>query len=133
MRQMIAVPARQSRVAAVFKQEAQRRRFDVAVAKDHVGFALRRSNSVKPPRIVRPLRVAEINRAVGDAAIEQRCPHSSEIGAGFHHHRNVGGADEIEAEPVGADTKVFIGGLHLRIPQGRGPTAKIRTPPGSSR
>src|ERR1017187_5929333 len=38
--QMVAVPARQGRVAGVFKQKFQRRRFDVAGAKDHVGFAL---------------------------------------------------------------------------------------------
>ena len=35
------LPARQGRVAGVFKQKFQRRRFDVAVAKDHVGFGLR--------------------------------------------------------------------------------------------
>src|SRR5476651_939865 len=33
------VPARRGRVAGVFKQQLQRRRFDVAVAKDRVGFA----------------------------------------------------------------------------------------------
>ena len=33
------LPARQGRVAGVCKQKWQRRRFDVAVAKDHVGFA----------------------------------------------------------------------------------------------
>jgi hypothetical protein len=33
MRQMVAIPANQSRVAGVFKQELQRWRFDVAVAK----------------------------------------------------------------------------------------------------
>ena len=33
------LPARQGRVAGVFKQKFQRRRFDMAVAKDHVGFA----------------------------------------------------------------------------------------------
>jgi hypothetical protein len=37
---MVAVPARQGRVAGVGKQKWQRRRFDVAVAKHHVGFAL---------------------------------------------------------------------------------------------
>jgi hypothetical protein len=40
MRLMVAVPAGQSGVAGVFKKKLQRRRFDVAVAKDHVGFAL---------------------------------------------------------------------------------------------
>jgi hypothetical protein len=40
MWQMVAVPARQGRVAGVCKQKWQRRRLDVAVAKDHVGFAL---------------------------------------------------------------------------------------------
>ena len=40
MRQMVAVPARQSRVICVFKKEFQRRRFDMAVAKDHVGLAI---------------------------------------------------------------------------------------------
>jgi len=39
VRQMVAIPTHQSRVAGVFKQEFQRRRFDVAGAKDHVGFA----------------------------------------------------------------------------------------------
>jgi hypothetical protein len=39
VRQMVAVPAAQGFVAGVFKQKLQRRRFDVAVAKDHVGVA----------------------------------------------------------------------------------------------
>ena len=39
VRQMVAIPAHQGRVAGIFKQKSQRRRFDVAVAKDHVGFA----------------------------------------------------------------------------------------------
>jgi len=34
------LPARQGRVACVFKEKSQRRRFDVAGAKDHVGFAV---------------------------------------------------------------------------------------------
>ena len=40
VRQIVAVPANQGVVAGVFKEKFQRRRFDVAVAKDHVGFAL---------------------------------------------------------------------------------------------
>lgn len=39
VRQMVAIPAHQGGVAGVFKKKLQRRRFDVAVAKDHVGFA----------------------------------------------------------------------------------------------
>jgi hypothetical protein len=34
------VPTHQGRVAVIFKQKFQRRRFDVAIAKDHVGVAL---------------------------------------------------------------------------------------------
>ena len=37
--QVIAVPTNERCVAGVFKQKFQRGRFDVAVAKDHVGFA----------------------------------------------------------------------------------------------
>jgi hypothetical protein len=37
---MVAIPANQSRVARVIKKKFQRRRFDMAVAKQHVGFAL---------------------------------------------------------------------------------------------
>jgi len=37
VRQMVAVPARQGRIAGVGKQKWPRRRFDVAGAKDHVG------------------------------------------------------------------------------------------------
>ena len=40
VRQVVAVPADQSGVAGVFKKKLQRRRFDVAVAKHHVEFAL---------------------------------------------------------------------------------------------
>ena len=40
MRQMVAVPAAQGGGAGVGKKKLQRRRFNVAVAKDHVGFAL---------------------------------------------------------------------------------------------
>jgi hypothetical protein len=35
----LGLPANQGHVAGVGKEELQRRRFDVAVAKDHVGFA----------------------------------------------------------------------------------------------
>jgi hypothetical protein len=41
---MVAVPAGQGVVAGVFKKKLQRRRFDVAVAKYHVGFALTTRN-----------------------------------------------------------------------------------------
>ena len=37
---MIAIPTAQRFIAGVFKKKLQRRRFDVAVAKYHVGFAL---------------------------------------------------------------------------------------------
>ena len=40
MGHVVAVPATQRCVAGVLKQKLQRRRFDVAVAKDRVGFAL---------------------------------------------------------------------------------------------
>jgi len=40
MRLVVAVPAGQGGVASVGKKKLQRRRFDVAVAKDHVGYAL---------------------------------------------------------------------------------------------
>src|SRR5271170_7612479 len=40
VRLVVAVPAGQGGVAGVFKKKLQRRRFDVAVAKYHVGFAL---------------------------------------------------------------------------------------------
>jgi hypothetical protein len=39
MRQMIAVPANQSRVAGVGEKKWRRRRFNVAAAKYHAGFA----------------------------------------------------------------------------------------------
>ena len=39
MCQMVAVPARQGRVAGVFKKKLQHRRFDMGVAKGHVVFA----------------------------------------------------------------------------------------------
>jgi hypothetical protein len=40
VRQMVAIPADQGGVAGVFKKKLQRRRFDVAVTKYHVGSAL---------------------------------------------------------------------------------------------
>jgi hypothetical protein len=40
VRLVVAVPAGQGGVAGVGKKKWQRRRFDVAVAKHHVGFAL---------------------------------------------------------------------------------------------
>ena len=46
MRQMVAVPACQSRVAGVFKKKLKRWRLDMAVAKDRVGFALMASQHV---------------------------------------------------------------------------------------
>jgi len=44
VRLVVAVPAGQSGVAGVGKKKWQRWRFDVAVAKDHVGFALMTRN-----------------------------------------------------------------------------------------
>jgi hypothetical protein len=38
MRQMVAIPSVQSSIGCVFKQKIQRRRLNVAVAKDNVGF-----------------------------------------------------------------------------------------------
>ena len=40
MRQMVTIPANQSRIASVFKKGFQRRRFNVAIAIHHIGFAL---------------------------------------------------------------------------------------------
>jgi hypothetical protein len=40
MWQMVAVPTAQGVIAGIFKKKLQRRRFDMAVAKYHVGFAL---------------------------------------------------------------------------------------------
>lgn len=40
MRLVIAIQTNQRRVARIFKEKFQRWRFDVAVAKDHVGVAL---------------------------------------------------------------------------------------------
>ena len=40
MRQMVAVPADQSRVVGGSQKKFQHRRFDVVIAKDHVGFSL---------------------------------------------------------------------------------------------
>jgi hypothetical protein len=37
---MVTVPTAQGVIARVFKKKLQRRRFDVAVAENHVGFAL---------------------------------------------------------------------------------------------
>jgi len=43
MGQVVTVPAAQGGVAGVGEKKWQRRRFNVAVAKDHVGFAEPRS------------------------------------------------------------------------------------------
>ncbi len=53
VRLVVAVPADQGGVTGIFKKKSQRRRFDMAVAKHHVGFALMTSIS--------PFRAAQIN------------------------------------------------------------------------
>ena len=40
MRQVVTVPSNQSRIAGVLKEEFQRRRFDMSVAKNYVDFVL---------------------------------------------------------------------------------------------
>ena len=48
MRLVVAVPAGQGNVVGVFKQKLQRWRFDVAAAKDFIGFAGEFIESLNP-------------------------------------------------------------------------------------
>ena len=38
VRQVVAIPPDQSRIARVLKKELQRRRFNMSIAEDHIGF-----------------------------------------------------------------------------------------------
>ncbi len=49
---MIAIPAGQGVAAGVFKKKLQRRRFDVAVSKYHVGFTLMSAIENESPKML---------------------------------------------------------------------------------
>jgi len=94
----------------------------------------RRTETVETAGVIRPLGIAEINRATGEGLGGQRNPHGvGKVCAGFHNNDQTAGAGDIEPKPVRPHTKAGTTGLGLRIPQ-LGPTpAKSRAPTHGTR
>ena len=75
-----------------------------------------RSDAVEARRIIRPVRIAEIERVAGEGVGLQRRPGGTgRIRAGFHHDDHVAGPGDVEAELIGPHPKAVIAGLYGEI------------------
>ena len=78
----------------------------------------RRAEAVKAAGVLGPIRVAEVDGAVGQVQAVQRGPFVAiEAGARLHHERNIGRTGDIEPEGIGFDDKSTVGGLGHGVPQ----------------
>src|ERR1700722_10669837 len=78
----------------------------------------RKANPVITNWVISPIRIAEINRAVGQRNGPDWCPDGiGQIGASFHHDGNVGYASDVEAELIVAHTETWPAGLDERAPK----------------
>ena len=96
----LGLPARQGRVAGVGKQEFQRRRFDVAVAKGRASLALLRTHAVETFGEIRVFGVAEKISAVDQRVGDDRNP-ILQIGGSLHHHCLIAGPVDVKAKAIG--------------------------------
>ena len=78
---------------------------------------LRRTEAVEAAGKIRPLWVAEINRAVRETHGVQRNPSATHIRACFNHNGNVRRPNDVETKAVRLDTKANTTRLRLGIPQ----------------
>lgn len=135
VRQMVAVPPNKRRVAGVFKQKWQRRRFGMAVAKDHVGFGLLRTHAVKAFGEIRIAQIIEVIGAADQRVGDDRRP-GLQIGGSFHDYGGVSGPRNSNLEFVALHTQAITGTKDLwprLIPQCRGPAAESAAPACSAR
>ncbi len=95
---------------------------------------LRRAEAVVAAGIIGPLRVAEIDRGVGERVGAQGLPDGiDQIGAGFHYKHHVAAPGDVEAEAIRPHPEEAVARLRLRVPQNGGTTAKRVAPTRSSR
>ena len=86
----------------------------------------RRADAVETTRVIHPLLVAEMDRAIGNVASKQRHPRwLGEIRGGLDNYGNVRCAGDIEAELIVQDAKLTVARLHLRIPGGPSGQARL--------
>ena len=74
----------------------------------------RRTDAVKAPGIIRPLRIAEIERSVGEFEGSEHRPYGAgQIGAGFHHDGDIGRAGDVEPKLIVRHAKAAVPGWEL--------------------
>src|SRR5207249_4262251 len=82
------------------------------------GISLSRpADPVETGGMIHPLRIAEIEQAIGKVAALQRNPRQApEVRAGFHDDRNIGCPDYSETKSVRSQAETKVAGLHLWVP-----------------
>ena len=82
----------------------------------------RRAEAVETTGIIRPLRIAEIRRAIGvDESVERVGGHRQpdgvcKIRAGFHHNDQIAAARDVESKLIRLHAKAAIAGLRPGVP-----------------
>src|SRR2546425_349677 len=91
----------------------------------HARNTSRRAYAVETGGMIRPLRIAKVDRAVGESAGLQRYPaRGCQIGVGFHCDGYISCPCDVETEAIGQNSEVAID-LRLRVPQHR-PNMAVR-------
>ena len=84
--------------------------------------------------MIRPLRIAEVGRAIGERVGAHRRPDGlGQVRAGFYHDHPSVCPSDVESNLIRPHTETGIARLELRLPKRGGTTAKGRAPAGGSR
>ncbi len=91
----------------------------------------RRAEAITTSREIHPVRISEIEQAVGQVKTLQGDPVGvSQVRSGFDHDGDVCGPRDVEAESAGSNPKARIAGLHQRIPEQSRATGNRIAPTG---
>src|SRR2546430_871592 len=94
----------------------------------------RRAEAVETAGIIRPLGIAEIRRASGEAVCSDRNPDGSgQIRGSFHDNGHAAGPIDVESELICPDPEAGIARLHLWEPEHGWRSAQSWTPSSRAR
>ena len=88
-----------------------------------------KADAVVSDRVIRPRRIAEIERTIGEGDVGYRSPDGiGQIGASFDRDGNIGRAGDGETELIALYSEAAVAGLDTRIPQHGRNIVKVRAP-----